>query len=57
MEVVQPILDLWAEDKTVPLELYPAGSAGPDGADNLLWRSGRQWRPLDDVSPKTKSSA
>jgi glucose-6-phosphate 1-dehydrogenase len=44
--VVQPILDLWAGDKTVPLELYPAGGAGPDGADNLLWRSGRQWRPL-----------
>ena len=45
-EVVQPILDLWAEDKTVPLEFYPSGSAGPDGAENLLWRSGRQWRPL-----------
>jgi glucose-6-phosphate 1-dehydrogenase len=45
-EVVQPILDLWAEDKTVPLELYPAGSTGPDSADSLLWRSGRQWRPL-----------
>ncbi len=45
-EVVQPILDLWGADKTVPIELYPAGSAGPDGADNLLWRSGRQWRPL-----------
>ncbi len=44
--VVQPILDLWAEDKTVPVELYPAGSSGPDGADTLLWRSGRQWRPL-----------
>jgi glucose-6-phosphate 1-dehydrogenase len=44
--VVQPIIDLWADDKTVPLELYPAGSPGPDGADNLLWRSGRQWRPL-----------
>jgi glucose-6-phosphate 1-dehydrogenase len=44
--VVQPILDLWGEDKTVPLELYPSGSTGPDGADNLLWRSGRQWRPL-----------
>jgi glucose-6-phosphate 1-dehydrogenase len=44
--VVQPILDLWQDDKTVPLETYPAGSAGPDGADNLLWRSGRQWRPI-----------
>src|SRR5215468_10996326 len=45
-EVVQPILDLWHDDKTVPLETYAAGSAGPEAADNLLWRSGRQWRPL-----------
>jgi len=44
--VVQPILDLWQDDKTVPLEIYPAGSAGPDAADNLLWRAGRQWRPI-----------
>ncbi len=44
--VVQPILDLWHDDKTAPLEIYPAGSAGPEAADNLLWRSGRQWRPL-----------
>jgi glucose-6-phosphate 1-dehydrogenase len=45
-EVVQPILDLWRDDKSVPLELYPAGSAGPEAADNLLWRSGRQWRSI-----------
>jgi glucose-6-phosphate 1-dehydrogenase len=45
-EVVQPILDLWHNDKTAPLEIYPAGSAGPEAADNLLWRSGRQWRPI-----------
>jgi len=45
-EVVQPILDLWHDDKTVPLEPYAAGSAGPEAADNLLWRSGRQWRPI-----------
>jgi glucose-6-phosphate 1-dehydrogenase len=44
--VVQPILDLWGADKTVPLETYEAGSAGPAGADALLWRTGRQWRPL-----------
>jgi glucose-6-phosphate 1-dehydrogenase len=44
--VVQPILDLWAEDKTVPIETYPAGSNGPVSAENLLWRSGRQWRRL-----------
>jgi glucose-6-phosphate 1-dehydrogenase len=45
-EVVQPILDLWQGDKTVPLEIYPSGGAGPEAADQLLWRSGRQWRPL-----------
>jgi glucose-6-phosphate 1-dehydrogenase len=45
-EVVQPILDLWKNDKTVPLEMYPAGSAGPEAGDNLLWRSGRKWRPI-----------
>ena len=45
-EVVQPILDLWQGDKTVPLEIYPSGGAGPEGADQLLWRSGRKWRPL-----------
>src|ERR1700730_4276291 len=44
--VVQPILDLWHDDKTVPLEFYPAGTAGPDAAEQLLWRSGRPWRPL-----------
>jgi glucose-6-phosphate 1-dehydrogenase len=45
-EVVQPILDLWQNDKTTPLEIYPAGSAGPEAADNLLWRGGRKWRPI-----------
>ena len=44
--VVQPILDLWQNDRSVPLEIYPAGSAGPSAADTLLWRSRRQWRPL-----------
>ena len=45
-EVVQPMLDLWKNDKTVPLETYAAGGAGPDGADQLLWRTGRKWRPI-----------
>jgi glucose-6-phosphate 1-dehydrogenase len=45
-EVVQPILDLWQNDKEVPLEPYAAGSDGPEAADTLLWRSGRRWRPL-----------
>ena len=45
--VVQPILDLWREDKSAPIEFYPAGTAGPAGAENLLWRSGRRWRALE----------
>jgi glucose-6-phosphate 1-dehydrogenase len=44
--VVQPVLDLWRNDKTAPLELYPAGTAGPDAAEQLLLRSGRKWRPI-----------
>jgi glucose-6-phosphate 1-dehydrogenase len=44
--VVQPILDRWRDDKTVPLAFYDAGSAGPEAAEALLWRSGRQWRPI-----------
>jgi glucose-6-phosphate 1-dehydrogenase len=44
--VVQPILDLWRDDKSVQLETYAAGGAGPEAADNLLWRSGRQWRSI-----------
>ena len=44
--VVQPILDLWRSDKSVPLEFYTAGTAGPEAAEQLLWRAGRQWRPI-----------
>ncbi|HTW52571.1 MAG TPA: glucose-6-phosphate dehydrogenase [Stellaceae bacterium] len=44
--VVQPIFDLWKNDRSAPLEFYPAGSAGPDGAEQMLWRSGRAWRPI-----------
>jgi glucose-6-phosphate 1-dehydrogenase len=44
--VVQPVIDRWKSDKSVPIEFYPAGTAGPDGADQLLARSGRKWRPI-----------
>jgi glucose-6-phosphate 1-dehydrogenase len=45
--VVQPILDYWRDDKSAPLDFYAAGSDGPEGSHNLLWRSGRRWRPLE----------
>jgi len=44
--VTQPILDMWQGDKSVSLEFYGAGSAGPIGADQLLAQSRRRWRPL-----------
>ncbi len=44
--VVQPIFDLWKNDRNAPLEFYQAGSDGPEGADQMLWRSGRAWRPV-----------
>jgi glucose-6-phosphate 1-dehydrogenase len=44
--VVQPIFDMWKNDRNAPLEFYTAGSDGPEGADQLLWRSGRAWRSL-----------
>jgi glucose-6-phosphate 1-dehydrogenase len=43
---VQPVLDLWQRDKSVPLEFYPAGTAGPEAAEQLLLRSGRKWRSI-----------
>jgi glucose-6-phosphate 1-dehydrogenase len=44
---VQPILDVWHNDPgSMPLELYPAGTAGPEAAEKLLRRSGRNWRPI-----------
>jgi glucose-6-phosphate 1-dehydrogenase len=44
--VVQPILDLWKNDQNAPLEFYPAGTAGPDAAEQLLSRDGCKWRSI-----------
>jgi len=40
---VQPLIEAW---RTGEPELYVAGSEGPAGADALLARDGRSWRPL-----------
>jgi len=42
---VQPILDAVA-DGDAKLHLYPAGSEGPQAADDLLARDGRHWRKI-----------
>ena len=44
-QVVQPILDAWTA-LAAPMARYPAGSAGPKEADDLLARDGRAWRTL-----------
>jgi glucose-6-phosphate 1-dehydrogenase len=43
-EVLDPVEDFWASAGKP--EQYPAGSAGPPGADALMARDGRAWRRL-----------
>ncbi len=43
-QLVQGILNAWAEDGAPPIEEYPAGSWGPAGADALITEPGRSWR-------------
>jgi glucose-6-phosphate 1-dehydrogenase len=48
--MLQPVLDAWAQDRARELPTYAAGSAGPEEADALLARDGRRWRALDAQS-------
>ena len=41
---VQPILDYWENDKDATLHGYPAGSWGPDVADDLIEGKENTWR-------------
>ncbi len=44
---IDPIENAWsAKEKAPGLFVYPAGSGGPEEADNLLARDGRAWRRL-----------
>ena len=40
-EICDPLIEQWRSGQP---QLYPAGSWGPDGADELLARDGRRWR-------------
>ncbi|WP_346295244.1 glucose-6-phosphate dehydrogenase [Rhodopseudomonas sp. P1] len=42
--VVQPFLDAWKNAGAHGLQIYRAGSDGPEDADELLARDGRNWR-------------
>jgi len=45
--LVQPMLDAWSRERGTAIPIYPAGSAGPAEADQLLAHDGRAWRSLD----------
>jgi glucose-6-phosphate 1-dehydrogenase len=40
--IIDPIMRLWAEKREI--STYPAGTWGPEDADQLLERDGREWR-------------
>lgn len=42
--LLQPILDQWRDDPAIPMEVYPAGGRGPDGAEALIRSDGRSWK-------------
>jgi len=43
---VDPILNAWQSSDDPLLEVYEAGTWGPEGAEKLMARDGRQWRRL-----------
>lgn len=45
-QLLQPILDEWREDPAIPMEVYPAGGWGPDGAEALIRADGRSWKDV-----------
>jgi glucose-6-phosphate 1-dehydrogenase len=42
--IVQPMLDVWSEPGALKPQLYPAGSWGPDEAEEMIELTGRAWR-------------
>jgi glucose-6-phosphate 1-dehydrogenase len=44
-ELLTPVLDAWA-DGASPLQVYEAGSWGPEGARELIERDGREWHRM-----------
>ena len=42
--MVQPFLDAWKKAGAEGLQIYKAGSNGPEAAETLLTRDGRDWR-------------
>lgn len=46
-ELIEPLLTWWEDSASPPhLEIYDAGTWGPEAAAELVERDGRRWRPL-----------
>jgi glucose-6-phosphate 1-dehydrogenase len=43
-EFLDPVLNAWETDKSIPIYGYPSGTWGPDVADNLIEEEGGTWR-------------
>jgi glucose-6-phosphate 1-dehydrogenase len=43
-DIVDPVIEAWADEGPPDFPNYDAGSWGPDAADELLARDGRRWR-------------
>lgn len=43
-EFIDPILKAWEKDKNIPIYGYPAGTWGPEHADNLIDGKNMRWR-------------
>lgn len=41
---LDPVLQVWKNDRSVPVYGYPAGTWGPDTADDLIEEPGMTWR-------------
>jgi glucose-6-phosphate 1-dehydrogenase len=45
-QIIDPIIERWASEPPVDFPNYPAGSVGPQSAEELMRRDGRRWRDL-----------
>ena len=43
-EFLNPVLNAWENDKTIPIYGYPCGTWGPEVADDLIEEDGTTWR-------------
>jgi glucose-6-phosphate 1-dehydrogenase len=55
--VIEPVIDVWKALPPRGFPNYPAGSWGPQEADDLLERDGRAWRNVLGDEAEEKCSA